>query len=70
MASSEDPRYKRYDLSLLCTVEEAAQMLSIGRTSAFRLVREGQIRSVKIGSRRLVPREAVVAFVDRLLEAS
>lgn len=70
MASSEDPRYRRYDRSLLCTVEETAELLAIGRTSAFRLVREGQIRSVKIGSRRLVPRAAVEAFVEQLLEAS
>jgi excisionase family DNA binding protein len=66
---NENP-YRRHDRSLLCTVDEVAQMLSIGRTTAFDLVRTGRVRSVKIGSRRLVPRAMVEAFVQELLEAS
>ena len=53
---------------LLLTVEEAAAMLSIGRTGAYQLVMGGQVRSVKIGRRRLVVRESLQEFIHRLLE--
>jgi len=54
--------------SLLLRVEEAAVLLGIGRTQTYELVMRGQIRSVKIGRRRLVLRAGVQEFVDRLLE--
>jgi excisionase family DNA binding protein len=46
-------------------VEEAARQLGIGRTLAYGLVRSGTLRSLKIGSRRLVPRTAIAEFLDR-----
>jgi excisionase family DNA binding protein len=46
------------------TVEEAAQVLRIGRSSAFTAVRTGDIPSLRIGRRLLVPR----AGLERLLE--
>ncbi len=53
-------------LSLL-TVEEAADVLRIGRTSMFALVKDGTIRSVRIGRLRRIPSESIVQFVnDRL----
>ena len=61
---------ERPDLKLLLTVEDAAELLSIGRTNAFRLIKDGELQSVKIGARRLVPRASVEAYVHRLLEAS
>ena len=51
----------------LCTVEEAAAALSLGRTKMFHLISEGRIRSVKVGSRRLVPTVALDEFVSDLL---
>jgi excisionase family DNA binding protein len=52
--------------SLLLTVEEAAVLLRIGRTTAFELVMRGHIQSVKIGRRRLVVRDGLQKFVDDL----
>ena len=63
-------RPARFDRKLLYTVEDVAEQLSIGRTVVFRLIRDGQLQSVKIGSRRLVARSSVEAFVRSLLEAS
>jgi excisionase family DNA binding protein len=45
------------------SVDEAAAMLGIGRGSAFRAVRAGEIPSVRIGRRVLVP----LAALERLL---
>lgn len=49
------------------SVEEAAKSLRIGRTRTFELVARGDLRSVKIGSRRLVVREGLKEYVDRLI---
>jgi excisionase family DNA binding protein len=46
------------------TVTEMAKLLGIGRTSAYEAVRTGQIPTLKIGKRVLVPRAAL----ERLLE--
>lgn len=52
---------------VLLTVEEAAELLGIGRTMAFRLVRTGELESVQIGRLRRVRRTAVSEFASRLV---
>lgn len=47
------------------TVEEAARALGIGRGSAYEAVRRGDIPSIRVGRRLVVPRAAL----DRLLAA-
>jgi excisionase family DNA binding protein len=49
-----------------CSVEEAAKVLHIGRTQAYRAVRSGELRSIRIGKRVLVPTNAI----RQLLEGS
>ena len=53
---------------ILVSVADAAQMLSIGRTAAWELVRKQKIKSVKIGRTRRVPVSAVQEYVQRLLD--
>ena len=55
---------------LLLTMEEAAQMLSLGRTYFYDLVMRNQIVSVKIGRKRRIPIVALHAYVDRLMQVS
>jgi len=55
---------------LLYTPIEAAQILSISRSSLYVLLAEGVIASVRIGSSRRIPASALAAFVDRLAEES
>jgi excisionase family DNA binding protein len=45
------------------TVEEAAEILRISRTSAYKAVRAGEIPSVRVGRRDIIPRVAI----ERLL---
>ena len=49
------------------TVEEAAHELGICRNAAYRAVAEGEIPSIKIGKRIIIPR---AAFEDMLARAS
>jgi excisionase family DNA binding protein len=52
--------------TLLCSTEEAAQLLGIGRSQLFELLARDEVESVKIGRRRLVPRDALTAYVQQL----
>ena len=53
---------------VLLSVQEAAHLLSIGRSRCYDLVLGGELRSLKLGRRRLIPREALDAFVAQQLE--
>ena len=45
--------------------EEVAQELRLGRSAVYELLGSGRLESLKIGRRRLIPREALVAFIQR-----
>jgi excisionase family DNA binding protein len=51
---------------LLLTVEEAAERIGICRSNMFKLIRQGKIRSVKVGRLRRVTPAALEDFVRRL----
>lgn len=55
---------------LLYRVEEAAEVLRIGRTVVYELIRCGALRTVKVGTRRLVPAVAVREYVDSLTDGA
>ncbi|MGY4644418.1 helix-turn-helix domain-containing protein [Cellulomonas sp. URHB0016] len=55
---------------VLYRVEEAAQALRLSRSITYELIRSGQLRTVKIGTRRLVPVQALVEYVASLGVAS
>ncbi|MHC6627491.1 helix-turn-helix domain-containing protein [Streptomyces globosus] len=52
------------------TVAEAARRIGIGRTKLYEYVASGEIASVKIGSLRRIPAEAVNDFLTRRLSAT
>ena len=58
----------RYELPQLYTVEEAARLLTISRWKVFELIRLRELRSVKIGGLRRVPRTAIDEYIARLLQ--
>jgi excisionase family DNA binding protein len=49
---------------LTLTVEQAAEALGIGRTLAYEAVRRGEIPTVRVGRRLLVPRQALEDFLS------
>ena len=54
----------------LLPIEAVMAQLSLGRSSVFELINTNQLRSVKIGRRRLVPQVSIDEFVANLLAAS
>jgi excisionase family DNA binding protein len=58
------------DQKLLLRVEEAAQMLGICRAKAYQLAKSGELPSIKLGSSRRVPIDALREWVaQRAAEA-
>ena len=51
------------DLPLVLRVEDLMPVLSIGRNTAYELVRSGQIKSFKVGVQFRISREAVAEFI-------
>lgn len=47
------------------TVEEVARRLRIGRGSAFNAVKSGEIPSIRIGRRILIPKAAIDAMLEK-----
>ena len=47
-------------------VETVMERLDLGRSTVYSLIRSGDLRSVKVGKRRLVPESALAEFIKRL----
>ncbi len=55
---------------LTLTVEEAAELLGVSRALGYELVARGEIPSLRLGRRIVVPRRAIEAMLDAALDAS
>jgi excisionase family DNA binding protein len=51
---------------LLLTVEEAAERIGICRSNMFKLIRRGEVQSIKVGRLRRVTPAALEDYVRRL----
>lgn len=60
------PSNTRVDRVLL-PVADVGAALGIGKTLAWRLVRDGELPSVRIGKRRLVPAAALQEYIVKLV---
>lgn len=59
------PARRRQDERLLLPLKEAAPLLSMGYSRALYYVQTGQLRSVRNGSRYLISRREIEAFIER-----
>lgn len=53
------------DLPMILRVGDLMPLLGIGRNTAYKLIRSGQIRSVRIGRQIRIPREALLEFLRK-----
>lgn len=53
-------------MAQLHQLDAAGARLGIGRSMVYRLMDSGELRSVKVGRRRLVPESAIVEFIAKL----
>jgi excisionase family DNA binding protein len=65
----DDMHVQEHNLAVMAArlldMKQVAERLNIGRSTAFDLVISGQLRSVKIGRRRLVPESAIADFIAK-----
>ena len=47
------------------SVEEIQQMLRIGKNAVYTLLKDGEIKSIKVGKRYIVPKKYVVEFLKK-----
>lgn len=48
---------------LTLTAEEVAEVLGVGRNTAYQLIRSGELRSIDLGFRKLVGRHMLTEFL-------
>lgn len=49
---------------MLCSIKDAANILGVGRTFAYGLIKKGQLQTVKLGGRHLVTLESIKTLVE------
>lgn len=59
---SYGPNYEQLPLAL--TVEDLSRLLTIGRNTAYELVRSGKIRSIRVGRIYRIPQSAVDEYLN------
>jgi excisionase family DNA binding protein len=50
----------------LYNITDTARALALGRTKVYELIASGELESVRVGRRRLVPAHAIADLVERL----
>jgi excisionase family DNA binding protein len=50
----------------IISIEQLIKMLGIGKSSAYKLLHENQIRHAKIGRKYLIPKQSVIGFIDSM----
>jgi len=63
---ASDPETPSQDVGQLLTVTETCARLRVSRWTLQQLINRRQIRTIKIGSRRLVPQSAIAQLIKRL----
>ena len=54
------------NLPVVLSVQQLAEVLQIGRNSAYDLVKSGQIRSIRIGRTSRIPQSALFDYLNQL----
>lgn len=58
--------FKDYDsMPLVLSVAEVAEVLAIGRNTAYALVRNGMLHSVRVGRQIRVSRDAIWRYLEK-----
>ncbi|MCJ8325345.1 MAG: helix-turn-helix domain-containing protein [Rhizobiales bacterium] len=60
----------RQQSPLLLSLNDAARSIGVCRATFYNLLNQGLIKSVKIGTRRLIVQDSLFDYVERLQDAS
>lgn len=48
------------------TIEDMMAMLHIGRNTAYQLLRENRVQSIRVGKKYIIPKSCVIEFLRKL----
>jgi excisionase family DNA binding protein len=54
------------NIPILYTAEEVADILNIGRSTVFKLMKQNRLESIRLGRSRRIPLDAIQGFIDDL----
>lgn len=66
MIDTEHSQLAAASMTRLHPVEATMERLALGKSTVYALIRSGELRSVKVGKRRLIPESAIAEFIERL----
>ena len=46
------------------TIDDVQKMLKIGRNVAYGLLRDGRIKTIKVGKKYIIPKKSVIDFLN------
>lgn len=52
-----------HDFDDILTIDELAELLKIGKNTAYRLINSGQIKSIRIGRNHRIVKESVIKYI-------
>lgn len=61
----EEDYHTSTGLPITLCVEDLMPILNVGRNTAYRLVRSGEIRSIKVGRQIRIPRQFLIDFLNQ-----
>ena len=53
---------------ILLSIKDVENELGLGHTKVCNLIAEGELESIKVGRRRLIPKKSLEKFVEKYLE--
>ena len=66
MSTKEPTKFRAQTMPRLLAIKQAIYELGISRTALYELIKDGTLKTVKIGRRRLIPIEAIDELIAGL----
>ncbi len=60
----ESPMFSEYPDVI--TVEQLMEMLHIGKNAAYSLLKSGEIRTIRIGRRYIIPKQSIITYISSI----
>jgi len=60
----ESPMFSEYPDVI--TVEQLMEILHIGKNAAYSLLKSGEIRTIRIGRRYIIPKQSIITYISSI----
>ena len=56
--------YSFNDYPEVISIDNLQEILHIGRNAAYSLLKEGKIRTIKVGKKYIIPKKSIIEFLE------